>query len=352
MGGPIWHKKIWFFTSFESVDSKSTPASSTLTSDYKGTDTLIKISSQLDENWYGVAKYSADPAKLDNFNAGLGVDPVAAAQQRQGGSIYQAEVSWAPSQQLLFQLQGGVEHGSLDRFPQTGNLDTPGIIDLLTGASSSNYFNAQFSRRNRDELQTSLDFSAQALGSHQFKLGASQSNMRLLAKNNFSGGAFYEDFNGPIDPNAVLLLQEPLGFAQFTGVLDSTFLQDSWRPRPEITLQLGLRYDQVKFKNDARVQISDQHSLQPRLGFAIELTKDAKTVLRGSYGLYMSPNSLSLPLLTRTNTAPILLYAHFFFERGRLRGARPVRLRRLSPERPASSRSAGLLQVQRAQFHS
>jgi hypothetical protein len=48
-------------------------------------------------------------------------------------------------------------------------------------------------------------------------------------------------------------------------MLDSAFLQDAWRPLPAITLQLGLRYDQVKFKNDARVQISNQHSVQPRL---------------------------------------------------------------------------------------
>ena len=310
LGGPILHDKIWFFASFESIDSKSTPSSSTLTSDFRGTDSFIKVSFQIDPSWHGVAKYSSDPAQIDNFNAGLGVEPVAAAQQRQGGSIYQAEVSGSPSSQLLLQLQGGVKRSKLDQFPQSGNLDAPGITDPLTGISSNNYFNAQFSQRNRDELQASLtDFVDQALGSHEFKLGASQSNMRLLAKNNFSGGAFYQDFNGPIDPNAVLLLQEPLDFAHFTGVLDSIFLQDAWQPLPTITLQLGLRYDQVKFKNDARVQISNQHSLQPRLGFAIDLTGDAKTVLRGSYGIFMSPNGLTLPSLTRTHNAPVLLYA-------------------------------------------
>jgi Carboxypeptidase regulatory-like domain len=310
LGGPILHDTIWFFGSFEEIDSKSTPAGSALTSDFRGTDALMKVSFQFDPSWQGVAKYSADPARIDNFNAGLGVEPAAAAEQRQGGSIYQAEVSGTPSPQLLLQLQGGVNRGSLDQFPQTGNLDIPGIMDQVTGVSSNNYFNAQFSQRNRDELQASLTaFVDQALGSHEFKLGASQSNMNLLAKNNFSGGAFYQDFNGPIDPNAVLLLQEPLDYAHFGGVLDSAFLQDAWLPLPTITFQLGLRYDQITFKNDAGAQISDQHSLQPRLGFAIDLTSDAKTVLRSSYGLFMSPNALSLPSLTRSHTAPVLLYA-------------------------------------------
>jgi outer membrane receptor protein involved in Fe transport len=310
LGGPIRPDKIWFFTAFESIDSQSTPAGSALTSALRGTDSLLKGTFQMTPNWSGVAKYSSAPIHIDNFNAGLGVEPAAAEEQRQGDSIYQAEVAWDLSSKLNFQLQGGVESSFLDRFPQTGNLETPAIVDLLTGIFSNNYFDSQSSRRNRDELQASLTDSVdQALGSHVFKLGVSQSDTRLLAKNNFTGGAFYEDFNGPINPNAFLLLQEPLDFARFTGVLDSAFLQDAWQPRPWLTLQLGLRYDQIKFKNDAGVQISDQHSLQPRLGFAINLTGDAKTALRGSYGLYMSPNSLALPLLTRTNNAPLLLYA-------------------------------------------
>jgi outer membrane receptor protein involved in Fe transport len=311
LGGPVLPGKIWFFTAFESIDSKSTPTGSALTSDLRGTDSLLKGTFQMTPNWSGVAKYSSAPIHVDNFNAGLGVEPAAAEEQRQGNSIYQAEVAWDdPSTKLHFQLQGGTESSFLDRLPQTGNLEIPAIVDLLTGIFSNNYFDSQSSRRNRDELQASLTDSVdQALGSHVFKLGVSQSQTRLLAKNNLTGGSFYQDFNGPINPNAFLLLQEPLDFARFTGVLDSAFLQDAWQPSERITLQLGLRYDQIKFKNDAGVQVSDQHSLQPRLGFAINLTGDAKTALRGSYGLYMSPNSLALPLLTRTNNAPLLLYA-------------------------------------------
>src|SRR6266545_7481151 len=310
LGGPIRSDRIWFFSSFESINRKSTPTGSALTRDFRGTGSLVKISCQLDPSWRGVAKYSADPAKIDDFNAGPGVEPAAAAKQRQGGPIYQAEISGLPSPRIFLELQAGVKRDPIDRFPQDGNLDTPGITDQVTGVSSQNYSNAQFSERNRDELQVNLsEFVAQVAGSHAFKLGAGHSDMRFLAKNNFTGGAFYQDFNGPIDRHAFLLLQEPLDFAHFFGMLDSTFLQDAWRPLPRITLQLGLRYDQVKFKNDARVQISNQHALQPRLGFAIDLTGDAKTVLRTSYGLFMSPNGLTLPSFTRTNNVPVFLYA-------------------------------------------
>lgn len=310
LGGPIRHDRIWFFGAFESISRKSTPTGSALTRDLRGTDSLLKVSCQIDQSWHGVAKYSDDPAEIENFNANPGVEPATASKQRQGGPIYQVEVSGWPSPRLFLELQGGLKRDPIDRFPQSGYLDTPGIIDQATGVSSQNYSNAQFSERNRDELQVSLaQFVAQAADSHEFKLGAGHSDMRFLAKNNYTGGAFYQDFNGPIDRRASLILQEPLDFAHFTGTLDSVFLQDAWRPVPAITLQLGLRYDQVKFKNDARVQISNQHSLQPRFGLAIDLTGDAKTVLRTSYGRFMSPNGLTLPLYTRTNNAPVFFYA-------------------------------------------
>ena len=309
LGGPILLDRLWFFGSFESTDSKSTPTGSLVTRDFKGTDSLLKVSWQIDPGWRGVAKYSADPADIDNFNAGLGVEPAVAAKQKQGGPIYQTEVSGLLSSRLLLQLQGGVKRDPLDKFPQSGNLDSPGISDQVTGISSNNFSNAQFSQRDRDELQGSLtDFVAEAAGSHEWKLGASYSSMRFLAKNNFTGGALYLDSNGPINRNASLQLQQPLDFARFTGKLNSLFLQDAWRPLPALTLQLGARYDEVKFSNDARVQISNQHSLQPRLGFAVDLSGDARTALRGSYGIFMSPNGLTLPSFTRTNTAPLLIY--------------------------------------------
>jgi hypothetical protein len=310
LGGPIRRDRLWFFGALESVDSRSTPTGSALTRHNTGTNSLAKLSWQIDPGWRGVAKYSADPAEIDNMNAGQFVEPAAAAKQRQGGSIYQVELSGLPTSRLLLEMTGGAKRDSIDLFPQSGDLDRPGIIDQVTGVSTANYFNASFSERDRDELQMSLaSFLAEAGGSHEAKLGLARSNMRFLAKSNFTGGAFYLDFNGPIDQGAMLWLQDPLGLARFTGTLDSAFLQDAWRPFPRLTFQLGARYDRVRFENDARVQIANQNALQPRLGFALDLTGDAKTVLRGTYGIFMAPNGLSLPAFTRTNSAPIVLYA-------------------------------------------
>jgi hypothetical protein len=310
LGGPLLRDRLWFFAAGEYIERKSTPTGSVLTQDRKGGDYLGKLTWQIDPSWHGVAKYYGAPLTVDNLNAGQFVEPATASQQRQPIRSFQAEVNGVLTSRLLFELQGGVNRAEIDLLPQSGNLDLPGIFDQATGVRSNNYFNYQFSHRDRDELQAAItDFLDHFAGSHEVKLGTSYSNLRSLLQNNFSGGAEYLDYNGPINRNASLEIQQQLGPAPFTGKLYSGFLQDAWRALERLTLQLGVRFDEIKFRNEAGVQISDQHYLQPRLGFAYDLTGDAKTVLRGSYGIFMSPNELTLPSFTRVDTAPQFFYA-------------------------------------------
>lgn len=309
LGGPILRDRLWFFGALDLASSKSTPTGSVITKTTRGRNELAKLNWQIDPRWHAVMKYAADPAEVRNYNANRFVEPAAAAIQEQGGPIRQAEVSGLLGPGLLAELLAGAKRDPINRFPQSGDLATPGIADQATGVTSVNYANVQFSQRDRDEVHASLSgFVAELAGSHEWKLGAGRSNLRFRVENDLAGGTTYQDFNGPIDKRAFLMLQEPRGFASFAGTLDSAYVQDAWRPLAPLTLQLGMRYDEVSFRNDARVQIARQHVLAPRLGFALDLTGDAKTALRGSYGIFMSPNGLSLPFYTRTNSAPVFTY--------------------------------------------
>jgi outer membrane receptor protein involved in Fe transport len=88
------------------------------------------------------------------------------------------------------------------------------------------------------------------------------------------------------------------------------FAQDDWRIASNVTLNLGLRYDfDTNLRsNDFIASLladpqfaglenmvtaprgNDLDNLQPRIGFAWDVTGDARTVLRGGYGLYSGRN--------------------------------------------------------------
>ncbi len=73
------------------------------------------------------------------------------------------------------------------------------------------------------------------------------------------------------------------GNASYTvnDTLFSAFVQDDWRVRPNLTINLGLRYELQTF-TDSRKDFA------PRIGFAWDPHGDGKTVIRSGFGIYYS----------------------------------------------------------------
>jgi hypothetical protein len=73
------------------------------------------------------------------------------------------------------------------------------------------------------------------------------------------------------------------GNANYTvnDVLWSMFVQDDFRLRPDLTVNLGLRYERQTFTDFNK-------GFAPRVGFSYNLRGDGKTVIRGGFGIYYS----------------------------------------------------------------
>lgn len=61
----------------------------------------------------------------------------------------------------------------------------------------------------------------------------------------------------------------------------SLFIQDDWRVHPNLTLNLGLRYERQTFADSTK-------DFAPRLGLAYNVHGDGATVIRAGYGIYYS----------------------------------------------------------------
>ena len=169
-------------------------------------------------------------------------------------------------------------------------------------------------------------------GKHSLKYGFDMSHVDDLSQNlrtQFGGYSYsnvlnyFSDLNVPhgcaTSPTAVPTIPcysnfsqafGPLGF-EFTSNDYAIFFQDDWKILPRLSFSFGMRYEYEQLPkailaNPLIPQTShlprDQNNFGPRAGFAVQLTGDGKTVLRGGYGIYYGRiiNSTIFNALTQT----------------------------------------------------
>jgi hypothetical protein len=161
-------------------------------------------------------------------------------------------------------------------------------------------------------------------GRHSLKLGG---EYRQFLNNNFRQGTGSFNFAtvaaflaGTANSFSVTLGNQSSSIAQ--GAL-GFFVLDSYKPRPDLTLELGLRYEwnmtpserydrfivfdsktaslvRVGTNIDA-IYRENNKNFQPRVGFAWTPFQNGKTVLRGAYGIYVDQPMTSIVTATSGN---------------------------------------------------
>ena len=156
--------------------------------------------------------------------------------------------------------------------------------------------------RRRTEFSDTITF---ARGAHNLKIGGYElireehDDSKTFFSGRFTFGTLPGAFVNPILASTTInsLQAFNLGLAQSyqqgfgnpvvkaTYPLFAGFIQDSWRARPNLTFDLGLRYEVDVRKKPLP---TDKNNLAPRAGFAWSPFANHKTMVRGGYGLFYS----------------------------------------------------------------
>ena len=173
---------------------------------------------------------------------------------------------------------------------QQGDNTIPAInvLDAFNGGGAQ--IGLAFDDEDRYELQNYTTF---ALGTHSIKAGARlrDARTRNVSPNNFGGTFTFSSLDQyrqvlqgvPGARASQFSINSGNPLASVNQIDFSPFIQDDWRVRPNLTINLGLRYE-------VQNNISDHHDFAPRAGFAYSLgaggANRPTTVIRGGAGIF------------------------------------------------------------------
>lgn len=187
-------------------------------------------------------------------------------------------------------------------FTDTNGWSVDGMPEI--NRPSGNFGKAYNLPQGRDENRYQVvNMFSYSLDRHQFKAGGDISLIRANAffPNNRDGiFRFRTDapFNAS-DPSTYPYQWEGNRIDPFQDLpndLYSFFVQDTWRFRPHLTFNAGVRYDlETAFEKLTGVP-DDRDNLSPRLGFVWDPFRDGRTAVRGGYGIYIDQSFLNVQL--------------------------------------------------------
>ena len=285
--GPIVKDKIAFTQSFE-YRFVRTPVSSLpqLRRDikYEGFNSFSQVDAILSQSQSLTASFALYPNKINYLGLNTFTPQPSTPDFHQRGYLGTIQHRYATGPDSLLVSQFSYQRLDADL---TANSSDP--YQLLIETTTGGFFNQQHRQVYRSEWQESYRRNINnLLGAHEFKIGTDLAHSSYDGLSRFDPVGIVGSSNVPIER---IMFTPATRFTVRQNEI-AWFLADTWRPLQRLSLDLGLRFD--------RDSITDSINTAPRAGFALMLTKDAKTVLKGGAGVFYDRvplNIVSFPFL-------------------------------------------------------
>ncbi len=336
LGGPIIKDKVWFYGGFDySRGDTQQPFWEPLNT-YRGLFGDIKLTAEPWTNHRAWIAFHIERNKGDGWTWNPHWDPTMTYGVKANASSISSQWQWMASGKTILTAKYLGFWTDDQPFVPSERVGNPGFINWWKwkayGVNGDfPYVEAQKSSRNTIQGDIS-HYAENFLGDHDIKFGVQYT----IGRGNWMGGYFqnYANFAYPAPwVNYIPWLQSWYGHTglvmyntqtwlnPFLTVRTSDslglFLDDQWTIGKRLTLNLGLRYDNMKAKyGEGKVyeyastpeeinspppvvrtrqgtdNIFNFKTWSPRIGVTYALTRDMKTVFRANYGRYYLPLSV------------------------------------------------------------
>lgn len=317
LGGPVVKDALWFFANTQRADTFRTPFTTNTTILSQVPDPAVRRFTGYNSG--GKLSFNAFPelsgflsvqdafASIPGATNLASVRPEAASTQDQKTRLYSLKMNGTLNQNWFADLNLGRHQQFLETAPSSGT-DAISQWTNRTGGSVTydNYLNHQRGDRNRTlgGLSTTY-FVSDFMGNHQIKAGydmdrttfpsfnwttgtPSDPSLCLHTQGRDCGATF--TFNGfdaagnRIPFRQTVVENNPLN--EMSARSYAGYLQDQWSPIKNLTLNLGLRWDETQYDNNLGANFMNFVKFQPRLSAAWDVLGDGKNRLSADYGTY------------------------------------------------------------------
>lgn len=321
--GSMIPNRLFYFAGFEWFDDETSRVVNSAFPDRNGS-----VPATADQKLY-IAKIEGQASAANLFRIRINGERRRTTGEGVGGrvteefgrhSMYEANdlvATWTRglSRSAFNELRGAFVTTALDTLCNFAEQNPPGswfareYPGALLGCPSTG-----FGRRDVRELQVVDNFSW-TRGAHDLKAGVEVSRARNTGDYRFARDGVYR-FDRDVAFDLSNPASYPVSFAWFNGLTTwdyprwawGAFVQDSWRVTPDLTMNVGLRYDLdgsytalnpvVRVDKGLTAIRKDRDNIAPRAGIAwTPFDNGGRTLVRGGVGAYYDENHQNVATL-------------------------------------------------------